>query len=57
MDDSKNLFDVKFSLGEIYGMLDSDELYDALPGDGQDDYIIGQLKKFFEGRARAKAQS
>lgn len=29
-------------------VLDSDELYDLLPGDGEDDYIISQLRRMFK---------
>ena len=34
-------------------VIDSDELYDILPGDGQDDYICGELTKMIRAKFRS----
>jgi len=39
-------------LDEIYEVLDSDWLYDLLPGNGADDFILQQLRMEFEMRAK-----
>ena len=39
-------------LDEIYEVLDSDWLYDFLPGNGADDFILQQLRMEFEMRAK-----
>jgi len=35
-------------------VLESDELYDVLPGDGEDDYIIDKLYELFRKTAKEK---
>jgi hypothetical protein len=32
----------------INAVLESSELYDILPGDGDDDYILGKLRQMFK---------
>lgn len=33
-------------------VMDSEEMYDILPGNGQDDYIIAQFSKMLKARLR-----
>ena len=35
------------TLEQIFGILEEDWLYDLLPGDGQDDYILTELRRHF----------
>lgn len=43
--DYTDLKNATLTLEEIYEVLDEDWLYDLLPGDGQDDYILSELRK------------
>lgn len=36
---------LSLTLEEIFELLDEDWLYDLLPGNGEDDYILGKLKE------------
>lgn len=42
------------TLDEIYEVLDSDWLYDLLPGNGEDDYILQRLRNAFDAKAHGR---
>ena len=45
------------TLEEVFAVLDEDWLYDLLPGNGQDDYILDQLRKRFREVARGSGSN
>jgi hypothetical protein len=49
--DFRDLNDLSLTLQEIWDILDQDWLYDLLPGDGQDDYILEQLRWHFMAKS------
>jgi hypothetical protein len=44
----------KDGLQDSFEAMDCDEMYDLLPGDGQDDYIIGEFQKMQTEAARKR---
>jgi hypothetical protein len=48
---------LELTLEDIYAVLDEDWLYDLLPGDGQDDYILSKLRTAFANRAVLREKS
>jgi hypothetical protein len=51
MSDFRDLNDLSLTLQEIWDILDQDWLYDLLPGDGQDDYILEEMRWHFMAKA------
>jgi hypothetical protein len=41
----------KTAMDDAYAVMDSDEIYDLLPGDGQDDYIIACFHRMITEKA------